>query len=86
MQHVAEALGISGERVFAIGDSGNDLDMLTSCENAVMVGNFAPELSSLSSQPNVYVARRHHAAGALEGIFAHYSRQKRLASQQKRAS
>ncbi|MGB7409237.1 MAG: HAD-IIB family hydrolase [Pontixanthobacter sp.] len=86
MQHVARMLDIPAERVVAIGDSGNDIDMLTMCQNAVMVGNYAPELASLSNRPNVYVSRRHNAAGALEGIFAHHSRQKRQNIDRKRAS
>ena len=86
MQHVARTLGLADHAVFAIGDSGNDVDMLTLCENAVMVGNHAPELAGLSNRPNVYVSRRHHAAGALEGIFAHHSRQKRLSAERRHAS
>ncbi len=86
MQHVAQKCKVDGHRIFAIGDSGNDSDMLTLCENAVMVGNYAPEISHLSTRPNIYVARRHHAAGALEGIFAHYSRQKRLDAARRTAS
>ena len=80
MNHVAHVLGIARDRVVAIGDSGNDVDMLVACENAVMVGNHAPELTALSQRSNVYVSRRHHALGALEGIFAHRARRKRRAS------
>ncbi|MGB3740274.1 MAG: HAD-IIB family hydrolase [Pontixanthobacter sp.] len=86
MQHVAKTMGIPASAVFAIGDSGNDLDMLTQCENAVMVGIHAPELAGLGSRANVYVSRRHHAAGALEGIFAHHKRQRRLSAERRRVS
>ncbi|QQN74144.1 HAD-IIB family hydrolase [Croceicoccus sp. YJ47] len=71
MRHVATTLGLTPEDVFAAGDSGNDIDMLTDCRNAILVGNHAPELARLSERDNVYLTRRHHAGGTLEGIVAH---------------
>ena len=71
MRHVAAALGIAPEQVFAAGDSGNDEDMLSECENAILVGNHSHEIASLRAKPNVYVARRSHGAGALEGVLTH---------------
>ncbi|WP_299309520.1 HAD-IIB family hydrolase [uncultured Croceicoccus sp.] len=71
MRHVANTLGLTPEDVFAAGDSGNDIDMLTDCRNAILVGNHAPELARLSERENVYLTRRHHAGGTLEGIVAH---------------
>lgn len=71
MRHVAAALGIAAEHVFAAGDSGNDADMLTECENAILVGNHSCEIATLRTRPNVYVARRSYGAGALEGVLSH---------------
>lgn len=71
MGHVAATLRIATNQVFAAGDSGNDADMLIACENAIIVSNHAPEIAELSSRPNVYLARRRHAAGAVEGLTAY---------------
>ena len=71
MAHVARNLGVTPERVFASGDSGNDRDMLLACRNAVVVANFSDELQSIVDRPNVYVARRQNAGGVLEGVIAH---------------
>ena len=68
MKHAAATLGLSLHDVVAIGDSGNDHDMLNACPNAVLVANYSPELSDLAVNPAVYVAERRHAGGALEGI------------------
>jgi sucrose-phosphate synthase len=69
MRHVAARLGLPLSQVIAIGDSGNDEDMLRECPNAVLVGNHAGELAGLAARQNVYVAKAHHAGGALEGIL-----------------
>lgn len=71
MQHVARSLGVPLERVFAAGDSGNDSDMLQACDNAILVANHAHEVAPLARRPNVYLSRRNHASGTLEGILAH---------------
>lgn len=79
MVHVAKRLGVPASQIFAAGDSGNDIDMLTACENAILVGNHAEELASLAAKPNVYRSRRENASGALEGVLAHYrARQLRM--------
>ncbi|WP_160484713.1 HAD-IIB family hydrolase [Aurantiacibacter rhizosphaerae] len=79
MRYVAGQFGIASARVFAAGDSGNDVDMLTACENAILVGNHAEEVASLAARPNVYRSRRQNASGALEGVLAHHrARQLRL--------
>ena len=76
MRHVAGRLGVDMRNVFAVGDSGNDEDMLSVCDNAIMVANHSQEIATLSDRANVYVARRSHANGALEGILAHQRRQR----------
>lgn len=75
MAHVADHFGIPGDSVFAIGDSGNDADMLSACQNAILVGNHAEEVAALAQRSNVYLARRSHAAGALEGVLVHHRAQ-----------
>ena len=71
MRHVANAFGVPKDLVFAAGDSGNDIDMLSACRNAILVGNHAQEVASLALRPNVYLSRRNHASGTLEGLIAH---------------
>ncbi len=75
MRHVAEKFGVRTQQVFAAGDSGNDTDMLTTCENAILVANHASEVAKLARHPNVYLSRRSHASGALEGLLAHHRAQ-----------
>ena len=50
--------------------------MLTACENAILVGNHAAEVAGLRSHPGLYVSRRHHAAGTLEGLLMHNRRKR----------
>lgn len=71
MRHVAGMFGVAAQNVFAAGDSGNDADMLTVCENAILVGNHASEIAKLASRPNVYLTKRSNASGTLEGLLAH---------------
>ena len=68
MAHLAARLGLSDDRIFAAGDSGNDADMLEACKNAILVGNHAAEVAGVAERPNVYVSRRKHGGGALEGL------------------
>ena len=81
MHHVASFFGMPVGNVFAAGDSGNDSDMLGACENAILVGNHAAEVAELANRPNVYVSRRNHASGALEGLLAHHRAQRMRARQ-----
>ena len=79
MGHIAAVFGIPIEQVFAAGDSGNDTDMLKACENAILVGNHASEVSGLAQRPNVYLSRRGNASGTLEGLLVqHRARQRRI--------
>lgn len=56
------------DRIIVAGDTGNDADMLTCGANAIVVGNYAPELKPLLNHEAVYLAKEHHAAGVLEGL------------------
>jgi sucrose-phosphate synthase len=75
MNHVGAALGIEPGHIYAAGDSGNDEDMLTACENAIIVQNHSAEIARLTQRPNVYLATKAHGLGAVEGIEAHGERQ-----------
>lgn len=85
VQHVARIAGIAPERIVAVGDSGNDLDMLEGCRNAVLVSNYDADLCRLATEPHVYVARRPHAGGAMEGHILH-TRRRRSASRRERSA
>lgn len=81
VRHVSAKAGLSQDQVVAVGDSGNDLDMLRECSNAVLVGNHDADLEPLTRAPNVYVARRSHAGGVLEGHLNHTRRRRLLAKE-----
>ena len=70
MQWAARALGVAPDQVYAAGDSGNDLDMLAQCQNGILVANYSTELAELIGRPTIYLARRAHAAGVVEGMRA----------------
>ncbi len=76
VRHVARKMRVPPERIVAVGDSGNDLDMLKQSRNAVLVNNYDADLTSIAKAPNVYVARRSHAGGAMEGHILHTRRRK----------
>ncbi len=80
MCFVADMLGVARSDVFAAGDSGNDEDMLSACDNAILVGNHSEEVAALRDRPNVYVARRSFGAGALEGVLSHRRTRRKLAN------
>ena len=76
MRHVARRLDLPLEQVIAIGDSGNDRDMLHACPNAVLVANYTAELTDLARNPAVYVAKQRHGGGALEGVLHRLAKQR----------
>ena len=67
MAWVAQRLEAAPGRVLAVGDSGNDLDMLAMADLGVIVGA-SSELSALDGRPRVRRARAAHADGVLEAI------------------
>lgn len=71
MAWAGRAMGIAPDHVYAAGDSGNDLDMLAACRNGIMVANYSAELAPLIGRPTIYLARRPHAAGVVEGMKAY---------------
>lgn len=65
--YLSEKWDIPLSRVLVAGDSGNDLEMLTTDTLAVVVGNHAEELARLRGKKGIYFADATHAAGILEG-------------------
>jgi sucrose-phosphate synthase len=70
MRWVAERERMRMEACMAAGDSGNDCDLLESCDRAIVVNNHSSELDHLLKLPNVYKARQPYADGVLEGMEA----------------
>lgn len=70
MAWVADRLGIAADHVYAAGDSGNDLDMLDAVRNGIVVANHSAELKPLIGRPTIYLSRRPHAGGVVEGMRA----------------
>lgn len=68
MEWVARRLGLSMTRVHAAGDSGNDLDMLDACPNAIVVANHEAALAPLRGSGRAYFARQSHAGGIVEAL------------------
>lgn len=60
--------GLAQAQCVAAGDSGNDIDMLTACGNAIVVGNAGEELAGLPDRPGLYRAAACHADGVIEGL------------------
>ena len=66
--YLSEKWDIPLSRILVAGDSGNDLEMLTTDDTlAVVVGNHAEELAPLRGKQGIYFAEATHAAGILEG-------------------
>ncbi|MDO7841894.1 HAD-IIB family hydrolase [Sphingomonas immobilis] len=70
MAWAANHLGIPECDVYAAGDSGNDLDMLDSVRNGIIVANHSAELVPLLGRPTIYLSQQSHAAGVVEGMRA----------------
>lgn len=71
VRFVAEAYGLSLEKIIVAGDSGNDADLLTCGAKAVVVGNYSEELEPVLENKNIYLATARYAAGVLEGLRAY---------------
>lgn len=68
MKYLQRRMLIPSAHVIAIGDSGNDLDMLSHSQSAVVVANHHRELKVLSGRRNVIFADAPFADGAVEGV------------------
>tara|TARA_B100000795_G_scaffold269620_1_gene259607 strand:- start:1683 stop:3842 length:2160 start_codon:yes stop_codon:yes gene_type:complete len=63
--------GLQLNKVYACGDSGNDMDMFRDPINGIVVGNRSEELSHLKSRKKLYIAKEYASAGILEGLKAY---------------
>ncbi|RYY08681.1 MAG: HAD-IIB family hydrolase, partial [Alphaproteobacteria bacterium] len=54
--------------VFVAGDSGNDIEMLQTVAQAIIVANFSDGLASLPQLAHSFVATKSHAHGIIEGM------------------
>ena len=68
VEHVRRKLALDAHRVIVAGDSGNDIEMLRSVPNAIIVGNHSDGLAERRDLRGCYVARGRHAHGILEGV------------------
>jgi len=71
--------GLASDAVFVAGDSGNDIEMLRTIPQAIIVANFSDDLASLPGLQHSYVAREKYARGIIEGVD-HFRRKARGAS------
>ncbi len=72
MQEVARQLGIGSEKIFAIGDSHNDTDMLNKdiAQSIACPGNACDEVKAHIINQGGYLAESHVSAGAVEAMNA----------------
>ncbi|KTQ96085.1 HAD family hydrolase [Aureimonas ureilytica] len=75
---VRRRYGLPENAVFVAGDSGNDIEMLRTIPQAIIVANFSDDLASLPSLKHSYVARATHARGVIEGVL-HFRNKARAA-------
>ena len=68
VEFVRNGYGLTHEAVFVAGDSGNDIEMLRTVPQAIIVANFSDELAALPSLKHSYVAREAYARGIIEGV------------------
>ena len=64
----AGKLGIDPREVFVSGDSGNDIDMLGSASNPVIVANHRDGITKRPDLAHAYVANAPFAGGIIEGV------------------
>ncbi|KQT43231.1 HAD family hydrolase [Aureimonas sp. Leaf454] len=76
---VRRRYGLVEGAVFVAGDSGNDIEMLRTIPQAIIVANFSDDLARLPALSHSYVARRTHALGIIEGVH-HFRERARAAS------
>ncbi|EAU42140.1 Glycosyl transferase group 1 [Fulvimarina pelagi HTCC2506] len=66
--HLNRRLKLAVENVFAAGDSGNDIEMLRSVPQSIIVANYSDSLAARPDLAHSYVARKTHALGIIEGV------------------
>ncbi|MCI5158742.1 MAG: HAD-IIB family hydrolase [Candidatus Electrothrix sp. AUS1_2] len=76
IEALMEQLGFAGDDTVFCGDSGNDMEVLTSCIPAVLVANAAPEVKRLAAegaQRNGYAEALYIAVGGFMDMNGNYS-------------
>ena len=66
--YVRNLYGLSENQVFVAGDSGNDIEMLRTMPQAIIVQNFSDDLASLPDLSHGYFASTAFALGIIEGV------------------
>jgi sucrose-phosphate synthase len=66
--YVRDLFGLTDRQVFVAGDSGNDIEMLRTMPQAIIVQNFSDDLASLPDLKHGYVASASYALGIIEGV------------------
>ena len=66
--HLKRRLKLADDNVFAAGDSGNDIEMLRSVPQSIIVANYSDSLAARPDLAHSYVARNTHALGIIEGV------------------
>ena len=77
LRYLIDRYAMSGAKVLAAGDSGNDTAMITAGYPAVIVSNAQADLKSLPENPLIYRASQPCAAGILEAWKYFYDPQGR---------
>lgn len=72
MRWASARLSLHLDRFHAAGDSGNDLDMLSACPNAIIVANHEPVLAQLRGASGAYFARSAYAEGIVEALASRW--------------
>ncbi len=73
VDHVRALYGLPAQAVFVAGDSGNDVEMLRTHAQAIIVANYSDGLATNAALRHSYVARTSHARGIIEGVL-HFRR------------
>ena len=68
IEHVRQSFALAPDAVFAAGDSGNDIEMLRTVVQSIIVANYSDGLADRADLAHSYIARRAHASGIIEGV------------------
>lgn len=67
--HVRRLYGVAQDALYVAGDSGNDVEMLRTIPQSIIVANHSDGLPGLPALKHSYVARGTHAKGVIEGVL-----------------
>ncbi len=68
VEFVRRYYGLAQDAVFVAGDSGNDIEMLRTMPQSIIVANFSDDLANLPALGHSYVAQEKFARGIVEGV------------------